>query len=151
MVQDYDLAMAFWQLFKTAITAHVEVENELLFKAFAEHVKEPRWPAMLYEKEHEKIVAMMAKAEGLLAQLQNTDRDASQRRRQILAVLEYQRSFKNVIEHHEEREEIALLQELEQFAPQDLLQSLYAVCEQRWLLPHKQLREQRLALASRLP
>jgi hemerythrin-like domain-containing protein len=105
----WPLAMDIWQAFSELLAMHIDVENKQLFVCFDKLCQTPRWPVTLYRHEHEKIITMMAQVEQRLKALVNAPS-----RRQTIALLDYQRSFKNVIEHHEEREEIALLAELMQ-------------------------------------
>jgi hemerythrin-like domain-containing protein len=154
LVQDIELAKSVFRLFRKMLESHIDIENRILFPLFESHLEinglaaasnalphdggsadslnQPRWPLFLYQKEHDKLLAMMDKAEGMVKSLHAMS-DSSQQRRAILQVLEYQRSLKNVIEHHEEREEIAFLPELDRALSSTVVEQTIADCLLEWL------------------
>jgi hypothetical protein len=80
----------------------------------------------VYRGEHRKILAM-GEALGRRVAL------ADPGRRAVIALLESERSFKHLLEHHEDREEQGLLPELENASPGAELAVLDALCRPRWL------------------
>jgi hemerythrin-like domain-containing protein len=135
LLQKFSLAEQLLMLFEDLLLAHIEAEDRILLPLFEKELLEKeqfesRWPALLYYKEHEKILAMMAKVKqkfALIAAL-----EGSEQRRAMLALLEYQRTFKNVLEHHTDREEQALLPELDMHLGADKLAETIGAVEQQW-------------------
>lgn len=145
VAMDLELALDIWCLFSDLLQSHIEIENTLLFPAFEQLCFEARWPVSLYLHEHHKISSLQQQVTVRLQALQ-----AEPTRRGVVMLLDYQRSFKNVIEHHEEREEIALLKELQASASNDRLVDLMFKLESSWptidgLLEQKKAFEHRLA------
>lgn len=117
--QNLDLAQQSYELYCQLMQSHIEIENTLIFPLWLELLDTKdktavKWPFVIYEKEHEKLLKMLAKAQSFLDRCHDLKGQKGQRRRAILEALEYQRSLKNVAEHHEQREEQGLLPELEQ-------------------------------------
>lgn len=129
LLQQPILAERFLALFRGMISAHIEAENAWLLPRL-DTLAEARWPALLYRKEHDKILAMLANAETRMHGLAGKTGQAY--RRAVLELLDYERAFKNVIEHHEEREEMAMLHELDQHVAVAELQQLVVTLEQAW-------------------
>lgn len=145
VAMDFELAMDIWCLFGDLLQSHIDTENSLLFPAFDLQCVDVRWPVSLYLHEHHKISSLLHQVETRLQALQ-----AKPTRRGVVNLLDYQRSFKNVIEHHEEREEIALLKELQAQVSANLLADLMLGLQAAWpniddLLEKKTVFERRLA------
>jgi hemerythrin-like domain-containing protein len=163
LVQDIELAKSVFALFRNMLESHIDIENRILFPLFESHLEinglsaacnalptdcdndntsnQPRWPLFLYQKEHDKLLMMMDKAERMVNSLHAMS-DSSQQRRAILQVLEYQRSFKNVIEHHEEREEIAFLPELDKALSDMVIKETIDCCLLEWIPVQESLSRQ---------
>lgn len=116
--------------FKTALAAHLEAENQWLLPSYESLQIEKRWPASLYQKEHAKLAQMLQKVERYMDTL--AGKQSRRYRFAMLDLLDYERSFRNVLEHHEEREELALLKDLDEHLSAGRLQELYEKCEQHW-------------------
>ncbi len=129
LLQDIPLATRFLDLFDSLLSAHIEAENQHLIPALARQPS-PRWSALLYQKEHEKITAMLQKIQTQLQALPGLT--GQPLRRAILALLDYERAFKNVMEHHEEREETGLLRELDAALPEAETRHLIQTLQPLW-------------------
>ena len=145
VAMDFELATDIWLQFKSLLDGHIEAENTLLFPAFDELCVEARWPVSLYLHEHHKILSLQTEVELRLQTLQGAPT-----RRGVVELLDYQRSFKNVIEHHEEREEIALLKEIDAQVEPQILKALHEQLQAVWpaidsLLNQKEGFEKRLS------
>ena len=127
VAMDFQLADKIWQLFSDLLQSHIDTENTLLFPLVERLCTEKRWPVSLYQHEHNKIVSLQHEVAIRLQALY-----AAPTRRGVVMMLDYQRSFKNVIEHHEEREEIALLKELQAQASDEELIELIAALTAAW-------------------
>lgn len=138
LLQNIDLAKEVYALFRSVIESHIHTENDLLFPLFERYCsnsdsadKKARWPIMLYQKEHDKLVDMLDKSQAMLDKLIDYP-EGRARRRATLSVLEYQKALKNVVEHHEEREEMALLPELDAAMPRQEAQVFINECLNVW-------------------
>lgn len=103
------LALQLLTLFEQQISHHILFENNHLLPLHQECVTEPRWGSHVYEAEHKKIISLLRGIQQQLQTLINSSFD----RRDIIELLDQEKTLKGVIEHHEEREESALLPELE--------------------------------------
>jgi len=130
LIDDMVLAHNIFDLFVDALQRHLDVENKLLLPLHRELVREHRWPLLVYEKEHDKLLQMVARIRRELAALAAVQGRA--RRLALLEVLDYQRSFKSVMEHHEEREEQALLPELDACVDSEIFRQTYAQVSLVW-------------------
>lgn len=123
--RDREIALAFWQIHARMLRCHIEVEEEQLIPALKRCVREPAWSGEIYLSEHRKVLAMDDK---LYRDLCNIDTD----RRSIIGLLDRERSYKNVLEHHHEREEKGLLAELEKSLSAGDACEMALVCRATW-------------------
>jgi len=144
LIDDMMLALNVFDLFADALQRHLDVENNLLLPLHRTLVKEHRWAQLVYEKEHDKLLQMTARIRRELVAL--ADVRGRARRLALLEVLDYQRSFKSVMEHHEEREEQALLPELDSCADSEIFQQTYAQVSLVWQRYLAELEPQQVAL-----
>lgn len=103
------LAQQLLNLFEQQIRHHILFENNHLLPLHNDCVSAPRWGSHVYEAEHKKIISLL---QGIGQQLQNLINTGCTRR-DIIELLDQEKTLKGVIEHHEEREESSLLPELE--------------------------------------
>lgn len=103
--QDH-LAEQCFVAFADYLKAHLQFEDNNLFPLLEKQGLNSRWPLLVYSKEHEKIIALLNKNRDLLADY--TKMQGREKRLALLTLLDNQRSFNNVMEHHEEREEMDL-------------------------------------------
>lgn len=148
MLQDLPLACEWFDLFKAVLMGHIQQENEALLPRFEALGLKGQWPLLVYQKEHEKIAQLLDKTSAMLTRLPAGPH--AEGRRNILAVLEYQRTLKNVIEHHEEREEKGMLPELDGALPEAERLLLAEQCHAVWHALEQTLAPRRLALLERL-
>jgi hemerythrin-like domain-containing protein len=144
LIDDMVLALNVFDLFTEALQRHLDVENHLLLPLHRTLVQEYRWSSMVYEKEHDKLLQMAARIRRELAGLGALQGRA--RRLAVLEQLDYQRSFKSVMEHHEEREEQALLPELDAWPDSEIFQQAYAQVCLVWQQYLKDIEPQKAAL-----
>jgi hypothetical protein len=91
----------------------MDFENEKLIPALTELGDPGRWPASLYSSEHDKVQELLKKIECRLLSLRDDRLSGKAMRRGIIALLDEQKTLKGVCEHHQEREEVGLLPELD--------------------------------------
>jgi len=103
---------------------HMQIEERYLFPEFAKIERTTKWDCSLYEKEHDKIKQLYDNVAQDLDWLIEQEINESQLRRNIIALLDKEKTLKGLNEHHEEREEEALLKELSEQLEQRHLKEL---------------------------
>lgn len=93
--------------------AHMQIEENYLFPEFAKIERKSKWDYSLYEKEHDKISKLSDNISADLSWLSEQELNESQKRRNIISLLDKEKTLKGLNEHHEEREEEAMLKELD--------------------------------------
>lgn len=131
LIQNLNTASELLSLFDELLTSHIEVEDKIIFPLLDKHAIQSRWQSTLYYKEHEKISSMLASVKQKSIDL--TDKQGRDLRREILLLLDYEKSFKGVLEHHTEREERALLPDLDNALNSTQLSKLIKEIEEKWL------------------
>jgi len=117
---DFGTALTRLQGWRAGIARHIEIENTRLLP----HVPEgARWAARVYLLEHERIELLADEyAQRVQAVIAHPPRDEQARRRAVLLLLDAAHALRHVLEHHHEREEMALAHEL----PLDVQQAAWA-------------------------
>jgi len=117
---DFGTALTRLQGWRAGIARHIEIENTRLLP----HVPEgARWAARVYLLEHERIALLADEYElRVRAVIAHPPRDEQARRRAVLLLLDAAHALRHVLEHHHEREEMALAHEL----PLDVQQAAWA-------------------------
>ena len=107
---DFASALKHLQGWRQGIARHIEIENTRLLP----HVPDgARWAARVYLLEHERIALLAEEYEQRVqAVIAHPPRDELARRRAVLVLLDAAHALRHVLEHHNEREHIALAQEL---------------------------------------
>ena len=114
----FEAAASALQSFHARLSAHMALEEQYLFPAFAGIERKSRWDAGLYLLEHEKIRQLYGNIAGELQRLAGDPGKDSMQRRNIITLLDKEKTFKGLLEHHEDREEEALLRELDEQLPE---------------------------------
>lgn len=107
---DFDTALTRLHEWRQALDVHIRIEEAQLLP----HVPaSARWPAKVYRLEHERI-ALLADQYRQRAQAaaRQVPSDAMARRRLALTLLDAAHALRHVLEHHHEREQMALAHEL---------------------------------------
>ena len=107
---DFAHALQQLQQWHGGLLEHIAIENTRLLP----HVPAgARWAARVYLLEHERI-ALLAEEyrERVQAVAQQPPQDESGRRHAVLMLLDAAHALRHVLEHHHERENMALAQEL---------------------------------------
>lgn len=149
------LAVDFLSVFHELIALHIAVENEHINPLHAELINDARWKTTLYVAEHDKILSLInTLSDKLSDKLQHifsaqehhkenhnekTEHTQKAHNRWIIDILDYERTLKNVMEHHEEREEKGLLAELDEQLSSIALAALIETCHSQW---HEPLQKQ---------
>ncbi|MBS0466777.1 MAG: hypothetical protein JSR14_06110 [Proteobacteria bacterium] len=107
---DFSSALERFQRWHRGLSRHIEIENTRLLP----HVPEgARWAARVYLLEHERIGLLADEYEQRVqAVIKSPPRDELARRRAVLVLLDAAHALRHVLEHHHEREHMALAREL---------------------------------------
>ena len=107
---DFAAALELLQRWRQELARHIEIENTRLLP----HVPEgARWTARVYLLEHERIALLADEhVQRVQAAASQTPQDELARRRAVLALLDGAHALRHVLEHHHEREHMALAHEL---------------------------------------
>ncbi|MBL1141603.1 MAG: hypothetical protein HND53_06185 [Proteobacteria bacterium] len=120
----FDVAGTWLEHFHVCQTAHIQLEENYLLPEFAKIERRTKWDASLYQKEHEKITQLFGNITQDLEWLAEQELDESQKRRNIIALLDKEKTLKGLLEHHEEREEEGMLIDLNEQLEENQLKEL---------------------------
>lgn len=129
----FDEALTSLNHYDVCHQAHANLEERYLFPEFVKIERQSRWDVSLYEKEHVKIAVLFEKISEELQWLSEQQLSDSQLRRNIIALLDKGKTFKGLTEHHEEREEKAMLKELDEQLEQSLIKELVSDLKFTWV------------------
>jgi hemerythrin HHE cation binding domain-containing protein len=118
--------------FYTFLKAHMQIEDNYLLPRFAKIKRSSRWDVSVYEKEHNKIIKLYNNIVNDLDWLSEQDLSESDKRRNIIFLLDKEKTLKGLNEHHEEREEEAMLKELDEQLEQRQLKELKLDIKLTW-------------------
>ena len=111
--QDWAKAQARYAAFHALLLRHIELEDSCLVPLHQQLAK-PQWRTLVYTAEHDKVLEIaQIMAERIAAP---KPEDKQQRLRWIIKLIDDERSLKNLLEHHNEREEKGMLPELASLA-----------------------------------
>ncbi|MDX1695452.1 MAG: hemerythrin domain-containing protein [Ketobacteraceae bacterium] len=147
IVQDIPLADEALRLFTRLLKTHIELEDKLLIPQHEKIRGEIRWRTRVYKDEHTKLHELLNKLQIMIKKAP----EASELRRWVIEFIDYERTFKNVMEHHEEREEKGLLLELDHALDQDTLNQMITECHLVWQETYDGLRDDIEDIRKRLP
>lgn len=91
-------------LFSATLKVHMQIEENYLFPEFAKLKRSSKWDVSLYEKEHIKINQLYQQTVEDLNWLSGQTLTQPEARRNIIALLDKEKTFKGLNEHHETRE-----------------------------------------------
>jgi hypothetical protein len=113
LLGQFDDAIQLLNCFKELHHLHMGFEDEKLIPKLTRLGNPGRWPASLYTDEHTKVQELLGKTEANLLSLRKGQRPDKDLRREIIAFLDKEKTFKGLCEHHQEREEAGMLPELD--------------------------------------
>lgn len=125
-------AIASLAHFDARLAVHMSLEEKHLFPEFAGIDRKTKWDVSLYEMEHEKVKQLYAIISNDLEWLSEQSLNESETRRNIIALLDKEKTFKGLLEHHEDREVSAMLKELDEQLPESVLQELVLKIQSEW-------------------
>lgn len=107
---DFPHAWRQLQRWRRALDRHIELEETDLLPCVPEGA---RWPARLYRLEHERIVLLADEyAMRVAALAARAPRGERARRAAALGLIDAAHAVRHLLEHHHQREEMALAREL---------------------------------------
>ena len=113
LVGDLPRAIETLQRFTEFHDLHKNFEDEHLLPRLAELDDPGDWPASLYSHEHNKIADLLTQLEAHLIKLNTQKLAGTALRAALIELLDREKSFKGLCEHHQEREEKGMLPALD--------------------------------------
>ena len=107
--QDWVKAQVRYAAFHTLLLSHIALEDSVLVPLHQQLTK-PQWRTLVYTAEHDKVREIAQIMADRIAAPKPEDKQ--QRLRWIIKLIDDERSLKNLLEHHNEREEKGMLPEL---------------------------------------
>ena len=136
-------ASAALRVYRELLELHMRHEEELLLPLYARSQPSPRWPFILYSGQHQRMRELLSAASEQLARL---DVD-SVRSRDIIALLDQERTYKHLVEHHDGAEREGLFPALERALSDEQHLEITGRCLREW----RRLQEQLAADAETRP
>lgn len=149
IVQNLDAANAALRIFAKFLKAHLDLEDELLISLHDGLKIEKNWRTLIYQEEHKKLVDLLGNIQNTMSRPPEDEKE--ELRRWVIELIDYERTFKNVMEHHEEREEKGLLTELDNNLDKGELNRLITRCHLDWQECYDSLREDIEEIREQLP
>ncbi len=109
----FEEAKVWMEHYSVCQKGHIQIEENYLLPEFEKIKRTTKWDSSLYEKEHAKILKIYQSIAEDLMWLSEQKMEESEKRRKIIALLDKEKTLKGLNEHHEEREEEAMLKELD--------------------------------------
>jgi len=106
---EFPRAIESLQQFARAHHLHKDFEDNHLLPRLIDLDDPGAWPPSLYSFEHNKIDDLLARLEENLVRLSARELTGSALRFEIIGLLDQEKSFKGLCEHHQEREEAGML------------------------------------------
>lgn len=108
---DLDLAAVRLQAFERELRTHIRVEEDLLLPVYQRAGRVPGGPPEFFTGEHQRLLALLARAAATLEQLKLSCIDLH---RGIIRLFDAEAVFKSLMEHHDQRERNILYPKLDQ-------------------------------------
>ncbi len=129
----FDDAIKYLAHYDACHQVHAQLEERYLFPEFIKIERQSRWDVSLYDKEHKKIVSIFENISTDLNWLSEQQLSESQLRRNIIALLDKEKTFKGLTEHHEEREEEGMLKDLDEQLEESRIKELASDLKHTWI------------------
>lgn len=104
-------------------------EEELFMPIYSREAPPRRWPVVLYTGQHQRMRELLASASERLESLARRD---SVRGRDIIELLDHERTYKHLAEHHDGAEREGFFPALDRLATLDEQSSLVEQCWREW-------------------
>lgn len=126
---DLTLAAALLDAHSAFFELHARHEEQLLLPVYVELPHLPRFSVELYTGQHKKMRELLSLARQKLAAIEGA---GSARRRQIIALLDLETTYKHLSEHHDGAERAGLFSVLDASADPKLHVELTERCFEDW-------------------
>ena len=121
---DLTLAAARLSAFEESLREHIALEEERLLPIYRRAGRIPGGPEEFFTGEHAKLLAMLTQYRAVLEQLR---REGGSPGRGIIRLFDLGAAFKNLTEHHHQREEIIFFPALDRVATDEEKQAILDV------------------------
>lgn len=118
------------------IELHMLHEEELFLPIYARETPARRWPLVLYTGQHQRMRELLASARERLEELVRRD---AVRGRDIIELLDHERTYKHLAEHHDGAEREGFFPALDRLATREEQASLVERCWAEWLAAERSL------------
>jgi len=132
LLGEFEKAIGLLNCYKEAHHLHMDFEDQYLIPEFQQIDQKSRWPASLYSAEHDKIQKFMTRIEGSLEALKKGNLTDQQTRRNMIALLDFEKTFKGYCDHHQDREEDGMLPDLDERTDKAWRMSIIKVFQEKW-------------------
>jgi hemerythrin-like domain-containing protein len=117
---------------------HMRHEEALFLPIYTRETPPRRWPLVLYTGQHQRMRELLASASERLERLVGSD---SVRGRDIIELLDHERTYKHLAEHHDGAEREGFFPALDRLATREEQTSLVERCWTEWLAAERSLDE----------
>jgi hemerythrin-like domain-containing protein len=114
--------------YRELIELHMRQEEELLLPIYARSNPSPRWPSVLFSGQHQRMRELLSSVAERVAALDG----AALRSRDIIAVIEQERTYKHLVEHHDGAEREGFFPALERALREDEHAAITTRCLREW-------------------
>ncbi len=113
-------------------------EEELFLPIYARETPPRRWPLVLYTGQHQRMRELLASAR---ERIEGLVRSNSVRGRDIIELLDHERTYKHLAEHHDGAEREGFFPALDRLATREEQAGLVERCWTEWLAAERSLGE----------
>jgi hemerythrin-like domain-containing protein len=120
----FELARELLAAYRRLLTTHMRHEEELVLPIFERAGPVPRWPAVLYTGQHQKLLVLLDQIEVRL--------HAPEGRRAAIDLITFEATYKHLLEHHDGAEREGLYPVVDRTASAEEHERVLAICRNEW-------------------
>jgi hemerythrin-like domain-containing protein len=124
-----ELSAELLAAYERLLRVHMRHEEELLLPVFERAGPVPRWPAVLYTGQHEKMLTLLSSVREALSELRRREQN---RLRGGIALVTFEATYKHLVEHHDGAEREGLFPIVDRTATPDEATRLLELCRTQW-------------------
>ncbi|MGC4086832.1 MAG: hypothetical protein QM756_02825 [Polyangiaceae bacterium] len=129
-------ACATLDVYVELLGVHMRHEEELLLPIYARGEPSARFPLVLFTGQHQRMRELLAEARARLARLSGEGHALA---RGVIELLDFERTYKHLGEHHDGAERQALFPVLDRLATSDEQALVGGACLREWLEAERRL------------